>query len=920
MKPLCKTIACLSFFICSAIVCHGQCLSDDSIRYRIDAIINESSDNTVKITELAGLKASYLKCHQKNGAVYAEIIHRLGDFYYKTGDLVRAVAYTAAAVDVNEHTGTAEPFLTNSFYNLGIFYLQLNLLHLANISFSKCIEASKGFPEKYGIAGMAHGQLAYLFFKAGDYQHATEIASKGMYFSIAAKDTVNLGALWAQKAQAEVELGDFKSAAESITKALSFLNHENNSELASAYTIYANFLNTSGKHQECLAYYKKAFLLDQALQNFEQCADDQNDLGYVYQNDLKQEDEARKCFNEGLKIAGMNNDSNQMVGFFENIGVTYWRQNDFKNALMYYQKALTVLPIRFNDQSIISNPTIEMLGPIWNDYYVSTLLTNKAQSLLAFYKQKHDKILLRAALQTFILADRSVDMMRWKQYGQRSKLLWRSQTKLMYEKAIEVCYLLSDSEKAFYFFEKSKSVLLNDQINFSNSSHIKPDEKINKKLRSQIDSLNKLLISLDGSLLTGQLRAEWISVNNEWEKQQNLRTANLAGENILPANFSIFFKQVQQQLIINKQTLIEYFNNDTVVYVLSVTPANAQIFRIPYPFFIKDCGDFLKYCSNASLLNQQYSNYVSVAYRLYHKIFEPLQVKTERVIISPGDLFIPFDALIFKPDMSENFLVKKYSFSYVYSMRVLKNHSQQSNENGIVFLGIAPETYPASTHLQPLTGSVSSLERIETGFASSVLLKDQDAKKSQLLSRLPQSQIIQIYAHAQADRHTLDPVLYMSDTGVLMSDIQKVKCRFGEMVMLSACNTGSGYLADGEGVFSLARGFRLAGIPSTVTNLWQVDSQATYELTESFYKYLRLGHPKDVSLRLAKLDLLNKDQSHLLPYYWGATIVLGDSSALKISLKSSRHNYILFLIPFTALLVLFGCFYLFVNRQKNHIR
>jgi hypothetical protein len=118
-------------------------------------------------------------------------------------------------------------------------------------------------------------------------------------------------------------------------------------------------------------------------------------------------------------------------------------------------------------------------------------------------------------------------------------------------------------------------------------------------------------------------------------------------------------------------------------------------------------------------------------------------------------------------------------------------------------------------------------------------------------------------------------------------------------------------------VFRLARGFRLAGIPSTVTNLWQVDNQVTYQLTESFYNYLRQGQPKDVSLRLAKLDLLNKDQSHLLPYYWGATIVLGDSAALKIALKSNRSNYILFLILFSALLILFGCYLLIRKKAKN---
>ena len=42
---------------------------------------------------------------------------------------------------------------------------------------------------------------------------------------------------------------------------------------------------------------------------------------------------------------------------------------------------------------------------------------------------------------------------------------WRDKTRSLYENAIEACYLLNDPEKAFYFFEKSRAVLLNDQLN-----------------------------------------------------------------------------------------------------------------------------------------------------------------------------------------------------------------------------------------------------------------------------------------------------------------------------------------------------------------------------------------------------------------------------------------------------------------------
>jgi CHAT domain-containing protein len=57
-----------------------------------------------------------------------------------------------------------------------------------------------------------------------------------------------------------------------------------------------------------------------------------------------------------------------------------------------------------------------------------------------------------------------------------------------------------------------------------------------------------------------------------------------------------------------------------------------------------------------------------------------------------------------------------------------------------------------------------------------------------------------------------------------------------------------GKVAKGEGVLSLARGFSMAGIPSTITKLWSVEDQTTYSLTELFYTYLNEGLSKDEAL------------------------------------------------------------------------
>jgi CHAT domain-containing protein/Tfp pilus assembly protein PilF len=915
-ESYCKYILWLCFFAMQVIVCNAQCVSDDSLRREINFIKNEQRETSYKINELAGVRTAYLNCHQKYGPVYAEILHRMGDFYAKAGSIEQGIAYTAAAVDINKHTGKPESFLCNSYYNLGIFYAQLGLVHHSDDCFNHCIAIGRGFPEKYFIVGMAHAQLAYSFFKAGDYQQARGIAIKGIFFSDKAKDTVEQGALWAQKAQAEIELGDFKGTMQSITIALTRLSGRDNIDLATAYSIYADFLDATGKYHASTEYYQKAFLLNKKLQNIVQCANNLNDLGKVYDNDLKQPDSARKWYNKGLVFAKQNSNSYQMAGLYQNLGVTYWRQHDFKQALIFYQKALNILPIKFTNRVIINNPGAELLNQISNDYYVSTLLANKAESLLALYKQTGIKPLLEAALRTFLLSDRSIDMMRWKQSGEVSKLLWRSQTKEMYENAIEVCYLLNDTENGFYFFEKSRSVLLDDQLNYVTKTSFN-DEKLKRKMQASMDSVNQQMLLLNNCKTDNRLNTKWLSVHQQWEGQQTLLKAKLYGGTDLPDKATGLLGTAQDQLRRNKQSLIEYFNNDSVVYAVVVTPLKAKIYKILYPDYIYDSDEFLKYCSNAGLLNQHYDHYVNLAVKLYQKLFKPLQLYSKQVVISPGERFIPFDALLDDPHSAESFLLKKYAFSYVYSMRVSISHRTGEGSQKLSFLGIAPEHFKENAALQPLQGSVASLRRIQTGFNSTLLLNGNDAKKSELLSQLPNAQIVQIYSHAAADSNNRDPLLYMADSAVMMSEIQKLNCRNTDLVLLSACNTGVGYMAVGEGMFSMARGFRLAGIPSTVTNLWQADNEATYALTESFYKYIKMGFSKDEALRSAKLDLIKRDQSHVLPYYWAATIIIGDNSALNISLTKDKH-FVAWLLPiFTVFLALLSGICFFVWRKRG---
>ncbi|HYK55073.1 MAG TPA: CHAT domain-containing protein, partial [Flavisolibacter sp.] len=78
--------------------------------------------------------------------------------------------------------------------------------------------------------------------------------------------------------------------------------------------------------------------------------------------------------------------------------------------------------------------------------------------------------------------------------------------------------------------------------------------------------------------------------------------------------------------------------------------------------------------------------------------------------------------------------------------------------------------------------------------------------------------------------------------------------------------------------------FATLGIPSSVTNLWQVDNESTYRLTELFYKWLAKELPVDVALQKAKLEFIKTaTREKQLPYYWAAPVLTGKSDAISIN-------------------------------------
>ncbi len=98
--------------------------------------------------------------------------------------------------------------------------------------------------------------------------------------------------------------------------------------------------------------------------------------------------------------------------------------------------------------------------------------------------------------------------------------------------------------------------------------------------------------------------------------------------------------------------------------------------------------------------------------------------------------------------------------------------------------------------------------------------------------------------------------------------------------VLSACETGTGQVVSGEGIFGLRRAFEIAGAGTLVTSLWSVRDQAARDWMNTFYRAAmeqRLSPSEAArSASLAALEAGRERGEIPHPSDWAAFIVSGD--------------------------------------------
>ncbi|MAT39894.1 MAG: hypothetical protein CL946_09860, partial [Ectothiorhodospiraceae bacterium] len=185
---------------------------------------------------------------------------------------------------------------------------------------------------------------------------------------------------------------------------------------------------------------------------------------------------------------------------------------------------------------------------------------------------------------------------------------------------------------------------------------------------------------------------------------------------------------------------------------------------------------------------------------------------------------------------------------------------------------------PRALSLSNLRYAEDEVRRISDSLAaseSSVLLR-RAATEGRFFREAGNYQLLHFASHNLVNEdNPAKSMLFLASDGsqdglVLAEDIARMRLH-ADLVVLSACESGAGRFFRGDGIASMGRAFWIAGVPSIVMSLWNIDDKASAEFMATFYSLLSKGYSKREAISETK-RIMRRNGYHN-PYYWSAFVL-----------------------------------------------
>lgn len=609
------------------------------------------------------------------------------------------------------------------------------------------------------------------------------------------------------------------------------------------------------------------------------------------------------------------NDRKRKASLYNNIADVFKKERNYKKALVNYNKAIDEITGN-------NNLSQEYLNILPNKVDLLGYIIDKANLLMLVNTNNKDTVSLKHALDIYTIADQLVDNIYFESREDFSKLFWRQKADNFYTNATEAAYLLNKPDTAFYFIEKSKALLLLENITANKAKLLAefPEAIINreykllstiKKTETELHTLKsttptKIIDDLKDQVFTGrQTYTNFIdSLETAYPKYHSFKK-----------KIEIYDAQKVQKSLDGNTILLQYKLTTDKGFVSLITKDETSIHQLNNVAQLHNILVQYKDILSRPLVNiADQKLYKTIAYQLFNELFPFLAdefhiYNNKKLIIIPDQTlsFLPFEALITdqNQDITSAYLINLYEISYAYSYSSLMIGNDQDYETD--FYAISPSSFKDNslTDLPILPETALNLKAL----FNTKIISHKAATKQQFLEAYGHSKIVHISTHGGLEDN--QPWIAFNDKKLMLNDIY-FKNQHANLVLLSACKTSQGELKKGEGIMSVARGFINTGSSSVVSSLWDINQKSTNQIVTTFYTHLKKGASKSEALRTAKLAYINKYKgtSDASPFYWSALVLTGNSDVI-------FQNYNAIWYTLATLIILIFLVYIFKIRTNN---
>lgn len=644
-----------------------------------------------------------------------------------------------------------------------------------------------------------------------------------------------------------------------------------------------------------------------------------------YYEALKEYQLAIESFESAEKIILANDnpvDFYSLTKLYLGLSEVYGAKQDVQQSMKYADRAIE--RIKGADGRIISQTLyflalVKKIDLLYRSYSTSGEKKNLDQS--ASFLELANQVLIQADKEILNDQDR-IEFGIWKSLFMNVGI----------KNALALHAITNDDkylEEAFYYAERSKANILIEAIRENKvKSFAGIDQKLVERERELIAAIQAAEVEIFGvnakeaTEKYENLRDHLFELNREYERVVTELRSNPRYQKLTNDYLIADLEKIRQNLLKEDEAAIEIAVSDSTLHVFFITQKDLKVFST--------VGDehfdvLMDQVVDALLKTIEYKS--SSAFKVFSdKLYDMIMKEVESYIEKNG---LNIKILTFVPEgpfnyfpfetirRNDKYLIEDYNIRYSYSLTLSEMIAQDSKfVDNNSFLAFAPVFADATTskitsgardvfvasstmsnedmrgfsvngeYISALPGTNHEVDAIDKlvegkGHRSNTYLNEAASEEMVKSGILGEYEFIHFATHgfvnksapafsgvflSQDEKISEDCILFASEIYGL--DIQ------ADLVTLSACETGLGKFAHGEGIVGLTRAFLYAGAKNLLVSQWKVSDESTAKMMVDFYEHVLSGSNKTISLREAKLALIN-DERFSQPYYWAPFVLIG---------------------------------------------